>query len=85
MVEWGRGEDGVCFPCFSEAKMLWQLGMKVFVLILPSRHEPLQKMACVSSACLHCGCCRRGCCGGKDKQPISAELKRNIGKGMGVV
>jgi hypothetical protein len=68
---------------FPEAKMLWQLGMKVFVLILPSRHEPLQKMACVSFACRHCGC--RGCCGGKDKQPISAELKRNIGKGMGVV
>lgn len=40
---------------FPEAKMLWQLGMKVFVLILPSRHEPLQKMACVSFACRHCG------------------------------
>lgn len=83
MEEWGEERtNGVRFPCFLEAKMLWQLGMKVFVLILPSPHETLQKMACVSSACRHCGC---GCCGGKDKQPISEELKRNIGKGMGVV
>lgn len=26
---------------FPEAKMLWQPRVKVFVLILPSRHEPL--------------------------------------------
>lgn len=38
MVEWGlAGGNGVYFLCFSEAKMLWQLGMKVFVLILPSQ------------------------------------------------
>lgn len=72
--------DGVCFPCFSEAKTLWQPRMKVFVLILPSRHHPMQKMA--RRFLCYCG---SRCCGGKDKQPISAELKRNIEKGMGVV
>lgn len=60
--------------------MLWQPRMKVFVLILPSRREPVQKMACRFLRRR-----RRRCCGGKDKQPISAELKRNIEKGMGVV
>lgn len=68
-----------CFPWFTEALMLWQPKMKVFVLILPSRHESSQKMARYFLGCL-CGCC-----GGKDKQPISAELNRNIEKGMGVV
>lgn len=70
---------GVVLPWFSEAIMLRQPKMKVFVLILPSRHEPLQKTAHRSLSCLY------GCCGGKDKQPISVELKRNIEKGMGVV
>lgn len=69
-----------CCPSFSEGKMLWQPRMKVFVLILPSRQEPLQKKACRSLRR-----CRGCCCGGRDKQPISAELKRNIEKGMRVV